>query len=217
MKLRLYALAAFGIVVGVAARAPAAYIYWTDSNAWSTGGGGDIRRANLDGTGQTTLIGGLVGPGGIALDAAGGSMYWTNGDIERNTGDIRRANLDGSGQQVLNSALFTVGIALDPGGRKIYWLTHYQSQAPLGLDVRRANLDGSGLEVLVRGLPSPTGIALDLPTGKMYWTDFNGGDIRRANLDGSGQETLVRGLTNFPTGIALIPEPAGLTLLGLCG
>src|SRR5213596_4159748 len=133
MKLRLYALTAFGIVVGAAARAPAAYIYWTDSNAWHAGG--DVRRANLDGTGQTTLISGLVGPGGIALDAAGGKMYWTDGDQVANTGDIRRANLDGTGSQVLKTAFYPVGIALDPGAGKMYWLTHYQNETmPWGLD-----------------------------------------------------------------------------------
>jgi hypothetical protein len=37
-------------------------MYWTDF------GSGDIRRANLDGTGQQSLITGLNGPGAIALD-----------------------------------------------------------------------------------------------------------------------------------------------------
>jgi len=39
-------------------------------------GSGEIRRANLDGSGQVTLISGLDGPLGPTLDLAGGQMYW---------------------------------------------------------------------------------------------------------------------------------------------
>jgi hypothetical protein len=35
---------------------------------WANYGGGDIRRANLDGTGQQVLIRGLNGPAFVALD-----------------------------------------------------------------------------------------------------------------------------------------------------
>ena len=66
-------------------------IYWGDV------GSGDIRRANLDGSGQIPLIGGLSSPVDVALDLSGGKMYWT----DQGSGDIRPANLDGSGQEVL--------------------------------------------------------------------------------------------------------------------
>ena len=41
------------------------------------------------------------------------------------------------------------------------------------------------------GLIYPKGIALDLSSGKMYWTDSGTRKIQRANLDGSGVEDLV--------------------------
>ena len=71
----------------------AGQMYWTNES--TTGGG--IQRANLNGTGEQSLIGmGQVVPFGIALDIAGGRMYWTDaGSI----GDIRRANLDGTGSK----------------------------------------------------------------------------------------------------------------------
>src|SRR5262249_29167099 len=79
---------------------------------------GDIRRANLDGSGQETLVIGLAGPRGIALDLPGGKMYWA----ERFGGDIGRANLDGSGQEILLQNLNTpLVIALDLPGGKMYW------------------------------------------------------------------------------------------------
>jgi hypothetical protein len=70
---------------------------------------GDIRRANLDGSGPQTLVSaGRVLPD-VALDLAAGQMYWT----DEYSGAIRRANLDGSGPQTLVTGLnFPFGIAL---------------------------------------------------------------------------------------------------------
>ena len=53
------------------------------------------------------------------------------------------------------------------------------------------------------GLRSPVGIALDVATGKMYWTDVGTNKIQRANLDGSQVETLVSTGLEGPVGIAL--------------
>src|SRR5262249_25360335 len=54
----------------------------------------------------------LAGPNGIALDLAGGLMYWT----DFSDGDVRRAKLDGTGQETLVTGLIPgVGVALDLG------------------------------------------------------------------------------------------------------
>jgi hypothetical protein len=105
-------------------------MYWTDYF------GNDIRRANLDGTGQKTLVTGLSTPVGIALDFSAGLMYWA----ERG-GFIRRANLDGSGQQILvQQAGDAVGIALVLSAGLMYWGDGTGS-------IQRANLDGSGTRI----------------------------------------------------------------------
>src|SRR5262245_26775990 len=63
-------------------------MYWTDSSS-----SGKIQRANLDGSAVQDLVTtGVSIPNSIALDVAGGKMYWTDAGIGR----IRRANLDGS-------------------------------------------------------------------------------------------------------------------------
>jgi low density lipoprotein receptor-related protein 5/6 len=161
-------------------------MYWIDQSS------NDIRRANLDGTGQQTVVAGLGSPIFIALDVAAGQMYWT----DQVTNDIRRANLDGTGQQSLVSGRPS-GIALDVAAGKMYW-TDFPDH-----DVRRANLDGTAEEVLVSDQPRPSGIALDVAAGKMYWTNpYTSNDIRRANLDGTGEEILVTGL-NGPFSITL--------------
>src|SRR5438105_1552401 len=97
MKRHLFGVSVLATLIAGAGQVRANYMIWTDSNGF--GPGGDIRRAELDGTGQRTLVSGLGGPGGLAVDLAAGKMYWTDGDSD----DIRRAGLDGAGQQVLVS------------------------------------------------------------------------------------------------------------------
>jgi hypothetical protein len=167
---------------------------------WGNFGSGEIRRANLDGTGLTTLVKGLGQPQAPVLDLAGGQMYWTERGSEGvGEGKIQRANFDGTGLTTLVAGVTIPNhVALDIAGGKMYW-------GDVGNDIweiQRANLDGSGQEILVPyAAGAVTWITLDLANGKMYWT--NGvGDIRRANLDGSGQEIVVRNL-DAPVGIAL--------------
>jgi hypothetical protein len=105
----------------------AEFMYWADL------GSHDIRRANLDGSAQRTLVTGLNGPERIALDLPVGQMYWT----DYLGGAIWRANLDGSGQQTLLSGLGTppTGIALDVTGGHMYWAG---GTYPDSGDIRRA-------------------------------------------------------------------------------
>ncbi len=65
-----------------------------------------------------------------------------------------------------------------------------------------SNLDPSDIEDLVtQELESPRGIALDVLTGKMYWTADS--KIQRANLDGSNVQDLVTQGLESPGGLAL--------------
>jgi sugar lactone lactonase YvrE len=197
MKRLLCGLVVLGLFSGVASQAWSQYLYWSDAVT-----PGDIRRANLDGSEQVTLVSGLVGPIGPTLDLAGGQMYWA----DTQAGDIQRANLDGSGQTTLVSGLPAAPNgpsasppALDLAHGQMYW-TEGTNSGPGA--IRRANLDGSEQTTLVTGLSAPRGVALDLAGGMMYWADNNFGDIRRANLDGSGTTTILRGLPS-PDVVAL--------------
>jgi hypothetical protein len=156
------------------------HLYWTGDH--------QIRRANLDGSGVQAVVTGLAFPDLLALDVAGGKVYWT--DL---TGKVQRANLDGTGVEDLVTGLgfSTDGLALNLVAGQLYFTT--QSE------VLRANLDGSGLEVLVGGLTEVNSVNLDLAGGKLYWTDSGPfgpslGLIGRANLDGSAAETILGGL-----------------------
>src|SRR5262249_36089364 len=69
----LWGLVLLGVVFEGAGQARSQFMDICD------GGSGHIGRANLDGSGQTTLVSGLTGgPVGPVLDLAGGQMFWTN-------------------------------------------------------------------------------------------------------------------------------------------
>jgi hypothetical protein len=160
---------------------------------FSNDAAGTIQRANLDGSGRTTLVSGQNDPHSARVDFAGGHLYWP----EHGAGRIRRANLDGSGLTTLVTGLSQpVLVDLDPAAGHIYWTNRGTA------DIRRANFDGTGQQVLVQNLSNPAGITLDVSGGKMYWANIDSGDIRRANLDGTGQEILFTGLPG-PIFIAL--------------
>ena len=141
-------------------------IYWTHPES-------GIHRSSLDGSNvEQLVIPDLRRPDKIALDIAGGKIYWT----ERAVAGIHRSDLDGSNTETLMEGYGLpgwnriTGIALDVAGGKMYWM-EFISAGDYHFDVlARANLDGSNIEGLYGG--AYTGdIALDLVRGKVYWTD----------------------------------------------
>ncbi len=116
-------------------------LYWSTA---ITGPTVDIMRSNVDGSEIETVVTGVDKPGDIALDVAGGKIYWTDyvADV------VRRSNLDGTDVE----DLFVVGANLNPGGialdlaeGKVYW---GQSTQDNRMNIMRMNLDGSNQEVI---------------------------------------------------------------------
>ena len=174
-----------------------------------------IYRSSLDGTNIEQLIKPEWSyPGSIALDIAGGKMYWTD---RRVSGGIYRSALDGTNVETLLGNKWietplgderidlgdewwtldpirllgfdssTTSIALDVAEGKMYWTEVLSHGDYIDGIVARANLDGSNIEILSEGL-YPWDIALDLVRGKMYWTDLDYDRILRADLDGQNIE-----------------------------
>ncbi|HEX2988368.1 MAG TPA: hypothetical protein VHS06_09375 [Chloroflexota bacterium] len=113
-------------------------------------------RSNLDGTGTVQVLKTGVSPVDLALDVAGGKVYWTENGASYPAYDvIKRANLDGTGIETIVTGLWNpLGIALDLSARKVYWADHGQGK------IQRANLDGTGIEDILTGLGTPEFIAL---------------------------------------------------------
>ena len=181
-------------------------IYWPD---WDRG---TIHHFN--GLNVNTLVFGAGYPSSIAVDIAGGKVYWTNSGVRYvreaviPNGKIQCANLDGSNVRTLVTGLhFPSHIALDVVGGKIYWTTSPSPQVPQGNKIQWADLDGSNVQDLVTDeVGYPGTIALDAANGKMYWTDSD--KIRSADLDGSNITQLVA--TNL-TGVGM-SNVSGLAL-----
>ncbi|MBW1750574.1 MAG: hypothetical protein JRJ37_07755, partial [Deltaproteobacteria bacterium] len=71
-------------------------------------------------------------------------------------------------------------------------------------------LDGSDVETLISAdVMSPVGIALDVPNGKLYFSDRFANTIKRANLDGTDGEVLVEN-TSYPVDLAIDFEKRNL-------
>ena len=159
------------------------------TNAW-----GKVQRMNRDGTGfQPDLIRNLDSPRAVAVDAAGGKVYWTE------ESRIRRANLNGTNIQLVREFTSTVnGLAIDAHNNKLYLANSVGK-------VQRLNLDGTGFQPdLITNLDSPTSVAIDAAGDKVYWTE--NGRIRRANLNGTNVQNVATGLGS-PVSIVLSAAP----------
>jgi YVTN family beta-propeller protein/VCBS repeat-containing protein len=170
-------------------------VYWSESARNPVVVSTSIMKANLDGSGVTTVM--TQGSqanifGGIAFDVTAGHLY---------SGDrlfLFRANLDGSGRvDIVPTSTSSQGrnqvgdVELDLANGKVYW-----TEGAFGNNaIHRANLDGSSHQVLFNiGFDGGMeGIALDIAGGKLYFEqDVNVGSdtIKVMNLDGTGISVL---------------------------
>jgi DNA-binding beta-propeller fold protein YncE len=176
---------------------------------------GAVNRIGLDGQNLATLATTPANPGdntvpsGIAVDPAGGKIYWSDRAIP----GLHVANLDGSNDHLVNSN-YGVGVAFSPALKKVF-MTDTQA------NIERLNADGSG-DVLLLDLydaVSPAGLAIDDTSKKVLVADSALGSIDVFSIPPSGivfaggaSTRLITGL-DHPSQVVLIPEPASLTLL----
>ena len=164
---------------------------------WVNAGVGTLQ--SLTGSSVDRLLPNVQNATSVAVDMAGGKVYWAEQTSDR-SGRIRRANLNGSNVQLVQELTSVPRrLALDTANGKLY-LTNSWGK------VQQMNLDGSDFQPdLIANLESPRGIAVDAAGGKVYWTEQTNdrsGRIRRADLNGSNVQ-LVRELTSVPQGLAL--------------
>ena len=152
-------------------------IYWSHPES-------GIHRSSLDGSNvEQLVIPDLRRPDKIALDIAGGKMYWTDGAVA----GIHRSDLDGSNLETLVEGYGYPGwsritdIELDVTGGKIYWTVQISHGDYFSFVVMQADLDGSNSELLFHGLNHIEDSALDLVRRKVYRTSW--GTIMWADLD----------------------------------
>ena len=219
-------------------------VYWTSRGKWSaateTREPDKIWSADLDGSNVTDIATGpdLGSIGDIALDVAGGKMYWDiHGLLEdsggdRNTHEIQSADLDGSNVTdivtgVEEISVIALGIPPQTAGISPTKTTQVSVAAGDRLPMYWIDTDAGTLhrlvntevENLVPSVRNATSLTIDVANDKLYWTEKTSnttGKIRRANLDGSNV-ALVRDLTSVPLDIALDAEDGTLYLTNLWG
>jgi hypothetical protein len=177
---------------GIAA-GPNGTIYWGDY-ATDT-----VHRINSDGSGNTSIATGAGEVRGIAVDSAGGKVYWADSGGGYPT--IQRSNLDGSDVQSIVTSSYlpgqfysAIGVALDLPDGKVFWTD------PAGGSIWSSNLDGSNAGVAFSGLTNPFMLAIDSIHHTVYWSSNT--NVDSANLDGSDEHAVVTGLVSA-RGIAL--------------
>jgi hypothetical protein len=176
----------------VAALAPAnadSKVYFSAFLPEGTG----IERAAFDGGALQTLQSEPAGfEDGLALDTAGGRMYWT----DTNASVIASANLNGTGSQIVLDDFGgePLGIALDVANGKMYFTDRE--------GVKRANLDGSASELLIKE-PARGFCALDLTAKRIYWADWPSGEIKSAAMAPEAPVTNVVIKQPAPFGVAV--------------
>ena len=175
----------------------ASYIFLRD--------GAGIKRADLDGTGLTTIIAGGNAPGtaifgsqylaDIEVDATNQKIYWQSA-----TG-IRSANFDGTGETLLvSSGTFRngAGLTLDIPNNRAYWGARSSTTS---LVLQTALLDNTGLTTLQTiNVSDGTRDVFDLEldptaTGTLYFNmgrdGANDGDWRRSAVAGGSHTKVI--------------------------
>ena len=155
---------------------------------------GAVRRSNLNGRSAQTLKTLTSVPTGIAIDSAGGTVYWTN-----SRGRIQSIPTEGSAKitNVLQNLPNPMALVLSNG--HLYW------GEPLGR-LRRVSLTDAQkiVQNIATGLGEP--LSISIAKGKLYWTERDAGGsgrLQRSNLDGTSIQELKTFASGVPIGIVV--------------
>jgi hypothetical protein len=134
---------------------------------------GGIARADLDGSNWKPVVAALGRPLGLAIDSAGGELYWADAGLSEGQGAIQAGDLDGQHRRTILGGLgLPYGVALDLAEQNVYWTDQLAGK------IQRTAMPGilPFFQDVVTGLPKPGAIAIrnDPPAGSAWNVDANG-------------------------------------------
>ncbi len=164
--------------------------------------GGILAKAGLDGSNLTELNNSIGQGNGVALDIAGGKVYYSDGI----GGTIKRANLDGTGEEtIISTADGPFGIELDLKNNRLYWISRNDGEVQYVDLATPANI----MTLTAINGDFPITVIADTINNKVYWNHRgngnNNGEIICYNLS-NNTETVILGGLRFPSGMALVGD-----------
>lgn len=143
------------------------FIYWVGDT------GTTIKRCNLNGGDQATVLSGLTNGYGLAIDVSSGHLYYTI----TSPAALWRVDTTGANNTQVASGFGTaVYVDLDLTNRHAY-----VSQGNAGSIIFRCDLNGSNLSSWITGLSGPYGLKHDISTGRMYFCAYSANNIQRVS------------------------------------
>lgn len=131
--------------------------------------------------------------GACSLGADGTTLYF-----EHAGNCVLDAGQAGNHNYLAGTASETIVVGRNVPADRFYW-ADFESGT-----IREES--GSGpASTLFRGQSHPSGVAVDLAAGKIYWTDTGAGTILVGNLDGSGRPRVLFAGESTPLGLAIDP------------
>ncbi|KAM9214405.1 low-density lipoprotein receptor [Leptosomus discolor] len=159
-------------------------VYWADATQRK------IYRSTVAGVAEggrgVAVIGtGLGSPDGVALDWVHQNLYWTDSRF----GTVSVADAGGRRRKTLvrEPGAKPRAIVVDPLHGYMYW-TDWGANAKIA----KGGLNGADQFPLVtEGVERPNGIALDLPSQRLYWADSRLHTLSSVDVDGGRRRTLL--------------------------
>ncbi|XP_069832773.1 very low-density lipoprotein receptor-like isoform X2 [Dendropsophus ebraccatus] len=152
-------------------------VFWVDLNAES------IKWISMGSKSKGTLVKGIKSDG-IAVDWVGRNLYWTDGIAGQILATALNTSWKGFPEYtiVLDEDLDQPrSLVLQPLSGLMYWC-----EIGVRPQIECAGMDGSQRRVLIaEQLGWPTGLALDLLSWRIYWSDDKLHSIGSASLDGT--------------------------------
>ncbi len=163
-------------------------VYWTQA---SFGVVSDIRSANPDGSDVQTVVTGVVGDQGIAIDPVGGYLYWVEEKfympVSALVDLISRARLDGSNAEVIYVApegRQIHDLTVDAFAQTLYWRDPTQNR------LLRAPAAGSGDATVIATVTGARGFVVQPLSDELYFVADS--QLWRADRAGNNAVAVVR-------------------------